>query len=648
MKNIHTVSKTILMLFFICGLQHTALVAQKPSQPFLSTIDSLLNKRPVHYEDIHTPFKQFVNDTNALRYFANKSLKANYNAGSSYSLNHIGIIARKNSEFRKALILHDQALQRATYGNNIEFKIFSLNMLGTTYRRTDAIPNALDYHQKALELSETIENPNVSILRSRNVALNGIGNIYITLKKYDLALEKFYKSLPIEEELNNKLGMAINHQNIGACLEEQGFLNKSLQEYRKSLHYNNLINSDLGRVICNTSISQVYLKQNRLQEAVRLLEPTLQLAIAQNRHYITSSVHISLGKAYLALGEHSKADNILQEGLQLSIKHKIANSISLTYGVLSELASAQNDYKTALEHLKKAEEFEDKILDANKLRYVNDLIIRYDTEKKNNQIKELASANEIVELKLKRNKNTLIIGLISLAAGGFMLYILYHQFQLKNEKKLLTLEQSMLRSQMNPHFLFNSLNAIKLYIINNEKQSAVHYLNKFAKLVRKILEASSVKETTLADELDTVDLYMNIENMRFSNQLDFNVTLAPNIDIYSIKMPSLVLQPFLENAIWHGVSHKEGKKKIDITVDQFDDVHTIITITDNGVGRAFAEKLKSKRIVKRKSVGIANTKERLANFSKEYQNKYFVTITDLYDPQGSPSGTKITMRIPVI
>ena len=172
---------------------------------------------------------------------------------------------------------------------------------------------------------------------------------------------------------------------------------------------------------------------------------------------------------------------------------------------------------------------------------LDDVIIRYDTEKKNNQIEVLAKENEIVKLKLRRNQNTLLVSALLLVLLTLILYILYRQYQLKSEKKMLTLEQSMLRSQMNPHFLFNSLNSIKLYIINNEKKNAVHYLNKFSKLVRKILEASSLKEIPLSEELETVDLYMNIENIRFSNEIHFEIKVDEGIDTDLIKIPSLIL-----------------------------------------------------------------------------------------------------------
>ena len=206
----------------------------------------------------------------------------------------------------------------------------------------------------------------------------------------------------------------------------------------------------------------------------------------------------------------------------------------------------------------------------------------------------------------------------------------------------------MLRSQMNPHFLFNSLNSIKLYIINNEKKNAVYYLNKFSKLVRKILEASSLKEISLAEELETIELYMNIENIRFSNEINFDISIEDGIDTHAIKIPSLILQPFLENAIWHGLSSKEGDKSIHINVKKENDYFTSISISDNGIGRKAAEIIKENKVLKRKSIGIDITKERLANFSKDYENSFDFEIKDLYDENNNSSGTKIVIHIPTI
>jgi len=210
----------------------------------------------------------------------------------------------------------------------------------------------------------------------------------------------------------------------------------------------------------------------------------------------------------------------------------------------------------------------------------------------------------------------------------------------------LTLEQDMLRSQMNPHFIFNSLNSIKLYIINNEKENAVYYLNKFSKLIRKILIASKEKEIPLSEELDTMKLYMNIENIRFSNEINYTTKVAEDIDLEAIKVPSLILQPFLENALWHGLSTKKDNKEIQLEVTKNNDF-VKISITDNGVGRIKADKIKKSKVLKRKSVGLTITNDRLTNFYKSYEKDYSLNIKDLYDSNNIASGTRVIINIPI-
>jgi LytS/YehU family sensor histidine kinase len=222
---------------------------------------------------------------------------------------------------------------------------------------------------------------------------------------------------------------------------------------------------------------------------------------------------------------------------------------------------------------------------------------------------------------------------------------LNEQIALKEEiddLKLITL-----KNQMNPHFIFNALNSIKLYIINNERKNATYYLNKFSKLIRKILEASSQKETTLNNELETMDLYMNIENIRFSNEIDFQIISDENVNLETIKVPPLVFQPFLENALWHGLSSKKQDKKIRLLVSKINTNFIQIIILDNGIGRIAAAKIKAEKTINRKSVGIDLTKKRLNNFVKNYKNDFSITYQDLKDDKNKALGTKVILKIPL-
>lgn len=643
-NNLAKKSLFLILIFFLSS----RVFSQNIPADFKAVTDSLIKAAPKTFTEIHSVLRYKRSDTVLMRYFTNISEKKGYLDGQAYGLNELGRKYRNISQYTKAVALHQEALNIAITVNNLEFRVTSLNYLGVVYRRTSSIRTAMDYNQRALELAESVENPSVGIKKSINVSLNCIGNLYQTLKQFNLAIEHFEKAIKLEEELGNILGQAINYQNIGECLEEQGYLDEALQYYRTSLMYNEEVNNDMGRVICKTSIAQIYIKQDKPKDAILLLEPTAPFANVLGDGFLISPAHINLGWSQMLVGQLKEAEENMLLGLKVAEKYNLRVSSSKASHLLSKLFQNKGDYKKALSYIIKAEQLDEEILNESTIRYVNDVIFRYGSEKKSAQIEILAKENEIVRLELRKNQQTLLISGIALALLAGIFYILYRQYQLKNEKKLLTLEQTMLRSQMNPHFLFNSLNSIKLYIINNEKKNAVHYLNKFSKLVRKILEASSLKEIPLAEELETVELYMNIENIRFSNEIDFKVTVDEGIDLHTVKIPSLILQPFLENALWHGLSSMEGAKKIALHVSKSKDGFIHIGITDNGVGREMAEKIKEGKVLKRKSMGIDITKERLTNFSRDYQNSFDLEILDLYDTKGKPSGTKVLLHIPTI
>lgn len=622
--------------------------AQEISPAFKETTASLIKKAPTTYEEINAVLKPNRRDTILLNYFIAEALKKQYYSGLAYAYNQKGTKYRNISEYSKAIQYHLEGLNAAKDGNNIEFQIFSLNMVSVVYRRIDAVKTALDYNQEALELADNIKNPSAGIKRSINVSLNSIGNIYESLEQYGLAINHFTRSLEYEKELDNKIGQAINNQNIGECLEHLGKLDEALEHYKIALSFDIEADSERGKLICNNSIAQIYNKQGTPEKALGIIKAILPASQEFQDKHITTTILITTGKTFFQLGKYKEALIHIEESIALSKEYGFNKNVAEGYTVLSEVYKKQKDYKKALEYYQQGEEYYKKVTNEVNLKYVNDIILRYDTKKKSSQIEELAKDKEKAEEQLRKNNTTLLVSGLGLLLLAGILYILYRQYQLNHEKRVLTLEQSMLRSQMNPHFLFNSLNSIKLYIINNEKKNAVHYLNKFSKLVRKILEASSLKEISLADELETVELYMNIENIRFSNEIQFKIEIEEDIDVHTVKTPSLILQPFLENAIWHGLSSKEGDKNIVIAISRKNEWFINITITDNGVGRARAQKIKDNKVLKRKSVGIDITKERLANFSKDYQNSFEVEFVDLYDDNGQAAGTQVILNIPTV
>ncbi len=628
---------------FLIGFQN--LNAQNDKE-FRQDIDNLTSLRPKQYATIDSIFKKYSSDSLKVKAFINASHDIDYIEGESYALNALGVIYRNISHYEQSISTHKRANELATAQKNIEFEIISLNNIGVAYRRMDLVKPALDFHTKALDIARSMKNPSKTITYNISVSQNSIGNIYLILEQYELALRQFKKSLALEKQAGNRLGLAINYQNIGYAYEAQGELESALRNYKLSLEFNEQIDSNLGRVICYNSIGQVYIKQKKYFDAKVIIQKALSMALSINDQFYIASSYINLGWVQKEMGALKTSEENLKMGLQVAKQYNLNLSIVEADKHLSELYSKTEDYQMALDHYKESVEVEQTINNDRNLRYVNDVIIQYENEAKNNEIKALANENQIVKSKLERNKKIFWYSMLVLAIIVGVLVALYRTRQLSQEKQILTLEQDMLRSQMNPHFIFNSLNSIKLYIINNEKENAVYYLNKFSKLIRKILVASSEKENSLEDELDTMKLYMNIENIRFSNEIDFEINVDDNINSANIKLPSLVLQPFLENALWHGLSSKKDDKKIVLHVYRTQDDCIMISIKDNGIGRAEAEKINNDKLIKRKSVGIAITKARLANFSKDYTNDYNIEIEDLFDDNRKAIGTNVIVKIP--
>lgn len=210
------------------------------------------------------------------------------------------------------------------------------------------------------------------------------------------------------------------------------------------------------------------------------------------------------------------------------------------------------------------------------------------------------------------------------------------------EKQLADLEYTVLTSKMNSHFIFNALNSIKLYIIENEPQNAIHYLQKFSTFIRKVLETSLVKSICLEEELLISKLYMEIENSRFENTIDFSVHIDNELSLKDIFVPPFILQPFLENAIWHGIASKDIKK---ITLSFFQEDDNIqIRIIDNGIGRKRAKEIRDKKAEYKKSMGLQIVTQMLTNY---YQDTYHLSYIDKYDENSQAAGTEVVLEIPV-
>lgn len=221
------------------------------------------------------------------------------------------------------------------------------------------------------------------------------------------------------------------------------------------------------------------------------------------------------------------------------------------------------------------------------------------------------------------------------------------QEMLKTEYTKLVNETEIkaLRSQMNPHFIFNSLNAINRYILKNEKKEASEYLSKFSKLIRLILDNSRHAKVPLSQELNAIELYLELESLRFQNIFEYNINRGINISIESIFIPPMLIQPVVENAIWHGLLPKGNDSCLNISLHT-EGNHLICAVEDNGIGRQKSAELKKNQLLEKSSVGLSATEQRLRLLSDEKEGKQLLHVTDLTNEQGEASGTRVTILIP--
>ncbi|WP_298763037.1 tetratricopeptide repeat protein [uncultured Polaribacter sp.] len=620
-----------------------SLFSQNKVKTLAQSLDSILITKPKTYKEIDKILKPYQRDSVKVKTIIQKFNSENYKEGLAYEYIKLGNIYRKYSMYNKAEATHKKALE---VSNNKEFQIFSLNMLGVDYRRKNIYTSAIDYNKKALEIAEKIKKPNSGILRSMEVSYNSIGNIYILLEQYNLAENSFKKAIKIAEKSGNKWSISINNENIAKVKEAQDSLDLAIFYTQKALTIDKSINNHYGRMICYNRLGKLYIKKGEFSKAKNFLKDAIPIAKSVKNPYYIALIHNNLGWAYTKTKNYTTAKTYFNKSLEIAEKRNYKTALAEIYINYAEYNQLIGNYKDAFTYHKKYTNISKELLNDKTSKYVNDIIIKYDSERKTNQLKDLAKQSEITQLELVKNRNFWIIAFVSLLLFLAILYFLYRQRLFAKEKRILTLEQDVLRSQMNPHFIFNALNSIKHYIINNEQKNAVHYLNKFSKLIRKILETSALKEVSLKEELETMDLYMNIENIRFSNEINYHMHVDKTLNLAQIKVPPLVLQPFLENALWHGLSSKKGDKKVVLSVQKHSNNFIEINIEDNGVGRKASAKIKSNKIIKRKSVGIKLTIERLNNFIKEFSNPFSISFKDLVDKDENSIGTKVILKIP--
>jgi sensor histidine kinase YesM len=247
----------------------------------------------------------------------------------------------------------------------------------------------------------------------------------------------------------------------------------------------------------------------------------------------------------------------------------------------------------------------------------------------------------------QRRKNLLLGAGLLLAAVTILFLWVYQRTRLRNLRRELEMKLEALRAQMNPHFISNCLNAIDSLINHGKNQEASHYIIRFSRLCRMVLNNARHKVISLSEELDMLDYFVSLEKLRFGDdRLQYRVMVDPSLNKDEIAVPPMLLQPFVENAIWHGIQPKSGPGLVQVEVRRMDQTSYQCIIEDDGIGRQKSQEIKSRSVLKHNSLGMAITQERLQGFAGAGNAQ--LDIQDLQSGTGAPVGTRVIITLPIL
>ena len=486
-------------------------------------------------------------------------------------------------------------------------------------------------------------------------AHRGLDRVNTAVSFYEYALtiaDKNHMAARVPD-LNSKIAEAFDQAN--RTQEAEAYYGNSLRQAREQNPARALRESE--------KVADFYSKRSRYPEEIALRKQSLEQLRnlppgreAPAPDSITpQGVNFKIGQAYLAQDKQEEAIPFLAQSMaEASSRGDLAVEKDATRR-LSEVYRNRGDYKRALElyqqyvalvdtlYTRKEQELEQAARFSREMASSQSRIRTLEQERELSQSKyDLALAEQRLTGEINKRQKyiiySLIFGLLLTGLAAFLYYRSNRQKELANH--LLALKG--LRSQMNPHFIFNALNSVNNFIARNDERSANRYLSDFSLLMRTVLEHSEKDFIPLSEELELLELYLKLEHDRFPDKFDYQIEVAPEVDVEAYHIPPMLLQPYLENAVWHGLRYKEEKGFLKVEVRPIGPRTISISISDNGVGRKRSAALKTKNQQRQKSRGMGNIRRRIEILNQMYGDRIAVSVYDL-NPDGS--GTRVVLNL---
>ncbi|MBU2916013.1 histidine kinase [Reichenbachiella agariperforans] len=573
-------------------------------------------------------------------------------------INNAANLFEIGSQLDSSLIYYDSALFFADFAKDTSLIGSVLIGKGIVFQLLGLLNESLINYQEAEKLEEHLD----VMLSAR-------------LNRYTILLDHFPDQMNYEE-LFESFELARSNsleQHQASLIQFIGNRQRILGEYKSAHSYydqgielaNNLGRPDLTAFMF-VGKGKTALDENLIEQAIVFLDSGRILSESNQLTTPLIQVYTALSKAYLQIGELKKCLEFSKKAIEISESHGQKEIVTNAYENMAKAYALLGKHELAFEYQQLFTEKSQEILDQQKSEQLTFLQTKYETEKITNE-RNLAEERATVAEATSRQNLTLFIAAVVVA---FLIIIsaMFYFSKLKQAKKTeiialelresqqrLALEKQYrdselkaLKAQMNPHFIFNVLNSIQEFIVLNKKDLASDYLSMFAELIRSYLHFSNSGSISLRDEVDTLEKYLKLETLRFEDTFSYDLQVDEGIYPEEFQIPTMIIQPYVENAIKHGLFHKSGDRKLTVafTKPETDLIQCIIT--DNGIGRANAKKRNEAKGNTHKSFAMEATASRLELYNEKSKNKIGIETIDLIGEDQEALGTQVILTIPLI
>nr|WP_321408532.1 tetratricopeptide repeat protein [uncultured Carboxylicivirga sp.] len=570
---------------------------------------------------------------NTLLDYIDYTTKIDYLRGAMRMYDRLGLNERYDERYDSAVYYHLKSLELALELKDSFQMAYNYNNIGQAYRLQDMNSLAIKNFHKALELQEANGND-----KGASYTQNTLGAVYVVQKEYDQAMHYFRESQKIAVRRKDLRTQSYNLGAIGEVYLLRNQPDSAIVYFNTAKDIKQQMGDKKGLAVSNHLIGQAYFKKGNYVEAEKFLNEALVIHQKYNNERYIALCFDYLGKVKLKQNQFSEAGAYLLKAKEIASNiHSYENLLSINNS-LKEYYQQMDKWPMAMLAIQQNQQINDSLFSLKKTREMQALEIEYETEKQEQQIELLSAENEIKEQRLKIGIAIITLLVLTIGFGIFMQKEKQKRFVLERDK----VKQQLLRSQMNPHFLFNALGSIQSYMYQNDVKTAARYMGNFASLTRSILNNSAVEQVSLEEEISTLTNYLELEKMRLQSNFQYSIKVPEEMDIEFIAVPPMLIQPFVENAIKHGIKNYTSGGKVELTFEETSDlVH--VTIEDNGEGIHIT---REKMISSHKSMATSIFKQRMKIIRDKFPNVPEPVIADLSDV--NRKGTRIDLYLPIL